>query len=73
MPGALDRLRELPLVRGTHTTDPAGENLPALRNEMPKELSILEVDVGDLLRAEFANSLVSYRKSFRAWHSFNLS
>ena len=55
MPGALDRFRQLPLVRGTDSADATGKDLSAFRNEMPKELSVLKVDIGNFLRAELAN------------------
>jgi hypothetical protein len=55
MPGPFDRFRELPLMRGTDSADAAGKDLSAFRNEVPKELSVLKVDVCDFLRAELAN------------------
>ena len=68
MPGAFDRFRELPLVRGTDSADAAGEDLSAFRNEVPKEFSVLKVDVGDLLRAELADAFASHGKSLRTSH-----
>ena len=68
MPGALDGLGKKSLMRRTDSADPAREYLPALGNEVPQKLSVLEVDVGDLLSAELADSLTPNTESFWSWH-----
>ena len=68
MPGALDGLGKKSLMRRADPTYPAREYLPALGNEVPQELSVLEVDVSDLLSAELAYSLTPNSESFWSWH-----
>jgi hypothetical protein len=57
MPGALDSLGKKSLMRGTDSAYPAGKDFSAFGNKVPQELSVLEVDIGDLLSAELAYSL----------------
>ncbi len=54
MAGALDRSRQLPLVGGTNSRNPPGQNPGSLRNELREDLSIFEVDIIDLLSAKLA-------------------
>lgn len=68
MPGALNGLGKKSLMRRADSADPARKYFPALGNEMPQELSVLEVDVGDLLSAELAYPLTPNTESFWSWH-----
>jgi hypothetical protein len=68
VPGALNSLGKKSLMRRADSTYPAREYLPALGYEVPQELSVLEVDVGDLLSAELAYSLTPNSESFWSWH-----
>jgi len=68
VPGAFDRLGKKSLMRRADSAYPAGEYLPALGNKVSQELSVLEVDISDLLSAELAYSLTPNTESFWSWH-----
>jgi hypothetical protein len=53
---------------GANAADPSRENLAAFRDEMGKELPVLEVNVANLLGAELADALAPDRKSLWSWH-----
>src|SRR5688500_11362953 len=54
--GALDRVLQLALMKGTGSGNAAWQNLSALRDELLQHLHVLEVDVLELLDAELADA-----------------
>jgi hypothetical protein len=71
---ALDGQSKLPLMGGAHTADSARQDLAALRDEVPQELAVFEIDVSDLFGAELADPLAPNRKPLWCWHGIpNLS
>ena len=59
MAGSLDRHRQLPLMLGTSACLPPWANLATVGQEPPKQISLLIVDVENLLRAEETGLLAS--------------
>src|SRR5512146_2500882 len=49
---------DVTLVLGAVAGDPAGTDLAAVGDELPQQVRVLVVDVGDLLLAEHANLLL---------------
>jgi hypothetical protein len=68
MSGALDRFRQLSLMRRADPADPAGKYLPPFGNEVRQQLAVFEVDVSNLFGAKLADSLAPNRKSPWCWH-----
>ena len=56
VPRALDGLRQLALMDRADSADPPRQDLAALGDEVGEQLSVLVVDVGDLLGAELADA-----------------
>src|SRR6185436_15919083 len=56
---ALDRERDLALVKGAVAADAARNDLAALRHEVFERLRVLVVDRHGLIRAELANTLLA--------------
>jgi hypothetical protein len=73
MSGAFDGLRKQALVRRADSTDSPGQYLSTLGNKMTEELSVFEIDIGDFLRAKFANPFAPNTESSWTWHSNGLS
>ncbi len=69
MPGAFDGFRKQALVRRADSTDPPGQYLSPFGDEVTKELSIFEIDIGDLFRAKFADPLAPNAEPSWTWHS----
>ncbi len=76
----LDSPGQLSLVRTAHSGNPAGDDLGTFRHERTQYLDIFEVDVIDLVRAEFAVSsllphlvLCRYRDGFLAFDTLGWS
>ncbi len=69
MPGTFDGFRKQALMRRAHSTDPPGQYLSPLRDEMTEELSIFEIDISDFFRAEFADSFAPDTESSWTWHN----
>ena len=69
MPGAFNGFRKQALMRRADSADPPGQNLSAFRDEMTQKLSIFKIDIGDLFRAEFADSLAPNTEPSWTWHS----
>jgi len=59
---ALDRGRQLALVKGGRSADAAREDLGALGDEPREGLHVLEVDVADLLDRELADALAAHEE-----------
>jgi hypothetical protein len=70
MPGALDGLREQTLMGRADSADSPGQDFSPFGDEVAEELSVLEIDVADLFRAEFAYSLAPDTESSWTWHSW---
>jgi hypothetical protein len=73
MPGPFDGFRQLPLMDGTDTANPPGENFSAFRNEVRKHPPVFVIDIGHFFGAKFANSLTPNGKPFWSWHELYLS
>ena len=69
MPGTFDGFRKQALMRRADSTDSPGQYLSPFGNEVTEELSILKVDIGNLLRAKLAHSLAPNTKPSWTWHS----
>ena len=69
MPGAFDGLREQALVRRAYAADSPGKDLPPFGDEMPEELGVFEVDIGDFFGAEFAHPLAPDTEPSWTWHN----
>src|SRR5690242_14461968 len=69
VPGAQDRLRELPLVPGAGAGDAAGQNLSPIGRERPQQLELLPVHVADLFGAETADFPARRERSAPLWGS----
>jgi len=59
IPGLLDRARQTPLVRRTHTGQAPGNNLAPLCNKLLQQPNIPVRDRVNLLRAKLANLLTA--------------
>ena len=69
MSGPFDRLRQQALMRRADSADSPGQDLSPFGDEVTEELSILKVNIGDLLRAEFTYSLAADTEPSWTWHS----
>jgi hypothetical protein len=69
MPGSFDRFRQQALMRRADSADSPGQDLSPFGDEVTEELSIFEVDICDLLRAEFADSLAPDTEPSWTWHN----
>src|SRR5690242_11674735 len=56
---ALDRRGKLPLVRGAHAGQPAGNDLAAFGHELLQQAHVFVVDVVNLFDTEFADLLAT--------------
>ncbi len=69
MPGTLNGFRKQTLMRRADSTDSPGQYLSPFGDEMAEELSILKIDIGNLLRAEFAYSFAPNAEPSWTWHN----
>ncbi len=70
MSGTFNGFRKQALMRRADSTDSSGQYLSPFGYEMTQELSVFEINIGDLLRAEFAYSLAPNTEPSWTWHSF---
>ena len=68
MSGAFDGLRKQALVRRADSADSPRQYLPPLGDKVAEQLLVFEIDVGNLLRAEFADSFAPDTEPFWTWH-----
>jgi hypothetical protein len=69
MPGTFNGFRKQTLMRRADSTDSPGQYLSPFGDEVAEELSILKIDIGDLLRAEFAYSFAPNAEPSWTWHN----
>jgi hypothetical protein len=73
VPCAFDSFCKQALVSRADPADSPGQYLPPFRNEVTEELSVLEINIGYFLGAEFADSLAPDTETSWTWHIVRLS
>ena len=69
MPGTFNGFRKQTLMGRADSTDSPGQYLSPFGDEMAEELSILKIDISNLLRAEFAYSFAPNAEPSWTWHN----
>ena len=68
MARTLDCFGKLALMHGADPADSSWKDLAAFRNEVGQQPAVFEIDVGDFLGAELADSPASNAEPSRSWH-----
>ncbi len=69
MPGPFNGFCKQALMRRADSTDSPGQDLSPFGDEMAEEFSVFKIDVGNLLRAEFAYSFAPNAEPSWTWHN----